>query len=109
MKRRTSPIRRAWNILITLVALAILSAGCASKPPVVNARPVVESECKQQVPDRPAMPTEGLSLEACAANDTCVDDYVRASDAEIKVREGYEVDLRAAVVACTTPLEKRPK
>ncbi|MNW22828.1 hypothetical protein D3C71_2245580 [compost metagenome] len=54
------------------------------------------------MPDRPAMPTEALTPG--------VPPWVlqRAALAEIDRREAYEVKMRAALVACTTPIEPAP-
>lgn len=54
--------------------------------------------CREPVPDRPAMPTEMLLLGAHPWL------LLRAALAEIDRREGYEVQLRAALVACTAPV-----
>lgn len=78
-------------------------AGCASSPPVRTQQinvpvPVV---CQETEPVRPVMPTEALAL------DTTLDAFVAAAIAELERREGYEGQLRAALAACTAPLEVR--
>ncbi len=82
-----------------LVVAAVLAlAGCSTAPrvPVFTPVPV---ECREAVPDRPAMPTESLGID--------VEPFVlfRSALAEIDVREGYEVRMRAALEACTRPIE----
>ena len=60
--------------------------------------PRVPVACRVQTPVRPAMPTAalspGLSLDRFAASAT----------AEIELREGYEIELRAALDTCTAPI-----
>ena len=73
---------------------AALLTGCASAPEPL--RVAVPVPCRVTVPHRPAMPTEAL------APDTSLDDFVAAAAAEIERREGYEVQLRAALAACAT-------
>ena len=50
------------------------------------------------MPERPAMPTETLLPGAAPFV------LMRAALAEIDRREGYEVLMRAALVACTSPI-----
>lgn len=79
-----------------LLVCAVL-AGCGMAKGIIKVPlPVV---CSEAVPDRPAMPTEALSPG--------VGPYLltRAALAEIDRREGYEIKLRAALLACTMPLE----
>ena len=74
------------------ICAAALLAGCAAKgEPVRIAVPV---PCRVALPTRPHMPTEAL------APDVSLDDFVAAAAAEIERREGYEVQLRAALEAC---------
>lgn len=54
------------------------------------------------VPDRPAMPTEALAPGAAPWV------LLRAALAEIDRREAYEIQMRAALVACTAPIEAAP-
>ena len=58
----------------------------------------VPVECKEPIPARPVMPTEALRPGAT------VDQYAQASMAEIERREGYEVQLVAALAICTRPI-----
>lgn len=80
------------------LVLAVLAlAGCGHNPPVVQPRVAIPVECKEQVPERPAMPTEALTTDS-------VDAYVQAAEAELLLREGYEGKLRTALEACTKPI-----
>lgn len=88
--------------IIILIASAML-AGCAA--PRVELQRVsvpVPVACQEPVPSRPAMPTEGLrppvSLDAFAA----------AAMAEIERREGWELELVAALEACRAPIGAKP-
>lgn len=85
------------NILLLALASGALAA-CGHNPPVTQARAVIPTECKETVPDRPAMPTEALKPG------TKTDGYVQAAEAELDIREAYEGKLRTALVSCTTPL-----
>lgn len=86
-------------IALVPVVLALL-AGCASAPRVELQRVnvPVPVECREPVPERPAMPTEALAPG--------VDPFVlmRAALAEIDRREGYEMRLRTALEICTRPV-----
>ena len=87
-----------------IVALAALLAGCAA-PPALRVQQVnvpVPVPCQETEPPRPAMPTEAL------AADVTLDAFAAAAIAEIERREGYEGQLRAALAACTAPVEARP-
>ncbi|MCO5336014.1 hypothetical protein [Delftia tsuruhatensis] len=57
-------------------------------------------EDEEPIPDRPAMPTEAL------ADDADPFELLRAALAEIDRREGYEVRLLAALIACTRPVRQ---
>jgi hypothetical protein len=84
-------------LLLALLAGAV--AGCHHNPPVTPGRTAIPTECKEAVPDRPAMPTDALKPGATT------DAYVQAAEAEILLREGYEVKLRTALEACTKPIQ----
>lgn len=77
----------AWTAV-----LCAAMAGCATKQEPL--RVAVPVPCRVAVPQRPVMPTEAL------APDVALDDFVAAAAAEIERREGYEVQLRAALAAC---------
>ena len=85
---------------IMLVACTML-AGCGTQIQRVNIP--VPVECKEAVPDRPVMPTESLAPG--------VEPYIltRAALAEIDRRESYEIRMRAALVACTAPVQVKIK
>ncbi len=77
-------------------------AGCATSPPETPGTVVIPVECQQLVPDRPNMPTEQIRQRPT------IDQWIQAALAEIERREAYEIKLRAALVACTTPLDPPP-
>lgn len=79
--------------------LAFALAGCGSPPTVQTVSVAVPIVCAETVPPRPVMPTEHLPAKPSLL------DFVRAAQAEIERREGYEVKLRAALVECTRPIE----
>lgn len=91
---------RSFNLFAMAAACAL--AGCGTVPQAVPATKAVPVECKEQVPDRPAMPTETLPA------DSKVDPYVQAAAAELKIREGYETKLRTSLEACTAPIQPSP-
>lgn len=78
----------AGLVLITLT-------GCAAVRDVgVPVKIAVPEKCRAEMPQRPVMPTEHLPLDAKLF------DKVRAALAEIDFREGYEVELVAALKSC---------
>lgn len=89
------------RVAILLGALAL--AGCSSVPRVEiqEVKVPVPVECREPIPDRPSMPTEALAADADPY------DLLRAALAEIDRREGYEVRLLAALMACAMPLTPR--
>lgn len=88
---------RPTSIVSTITALL---AGCgATMPPATTTEVPVPVQCKETVPDRPAMPTEAFKTKPK------VDELTKAALAEIERREGYEVKLRTALQACTAPLD----
>ena len=90
---RGLPLRAAMNTRAILgICAALLLTGCATKQESV--RVAVPVPCRVQVPPRPEMPTENLPVDAA------LDDFVAAAAAEIERREGYELQLRAALEAC---------
>lgn len=87
---------------IALIAISACLSGCETAPRVEiqRVKVAVPVECKEPIPDRPVMPTEALRPGAT------VDEFTQAAQAEIERREGYEVQLVAALEACTTPVMK---
>ena len=79
--------------ILLLDVLALV--GCASPAPAGRTLVPVPVECREPVPDRPAMPIELLLPGAHPWV------LMRAALAEIDWREGYEVQLRTALVGCT--------
>lgn len=84
---------------IALAALAFTLTGCSAFTTRTTTPVPVPVECKEVVPARPVMPTEHFTTKPD------LDALVKAQDAEIERREGYEVKLRTALVACTTPIQ----
>ncbi|MCT6720024.1 hypothetical protein [Acidovorax sp. K2F] len=85
------------KIAIHLIAACALSACGAARNHVEIQRVnmAVPVECKEPIPNRPMMPTEALRPGVT------VDQFTQAAQAEIERREGYEVQLRAALAICT--------
>ncbi|MFD2756402.1 hypothetical protein [Comamonas terrae] len=86
-------------LLIALLALA----GCQSAPVRVELQRVnvpIPVACAEPIPVRPVMPTD--QLEPGVA----LDQFVRAAQAEIERREGYETQLRAALENCRRSVEE---
>ena len=83
--------RFTWAALCAMCSAALFT-GCATKQEPL--RVAVPVPCRVAMPARPQMPTEAL------APDVSLDDFVAAAAAEIERREGYEVQLRAALAAC---------
>ena len=88
---------KIWARLWAAMGLCVVLAGCGVAPlqPVKTPIPV---ECRVQRPARPAMPTEAL------APGVDPDRFVAAAAAEIELREGYELELNAALDVCTTEI-----
>lgn len=88
---------------IFLIAACALLAGCATKKHAETQRVnvPVPVECKEPVPARPVMPTEGLASTAT------LDQFAQAAMAEIERREGYEGELLAALESCRNPINPR--
>ncbi len=94
-----------WNALehsrlrfVPLLAIALLGAGCAGTPVYTRVHVPVPVACTEPVPARPAMPTEALAPGVAPWT------LLQSALAEIDRREGYELQLRAALVACIAPL-----
>lgn len=90
---------------ITLIAASALTA-CAGNGNHVEIQRVnvaVPVACNEPTPARPVMPTEALRPGAT------VDQFAQAATAEIERREGYEVQLIAALATCTRPIEPAPQ
>ena len=83
-----------------LLLSVLVLGGCASAPRVEiqSVKVPLPVACREEIPDRPSMPTEAL------AEDADPFDLLRASLAEIDRREGYEVKLVAALENCKRPL-----
>ncbi|WP_366936034.1 hypothetical protein [Acidovorax sp.] len=90
---------------IALIAACALSACGATRNHVEIQRinVAVPVACQEPTPTRPVMPTEALRPGAT------VDQFAQAAMAEIERREGYEVQLVAALEVCTKPLDPAPE
>ena len=95
-------LKKHQVLFVPTLAAALLGAGCAGTPQYTRVNVPVPVACDEVIPDRPVMPTEALSPG--------VPPWVlqRAALAEIDRREAYEIKMRAALVACTTPIEAVP-
>lgn len=82
------------RIATALAALFFLS-GCAANKAVETV--TITLPCRVAIPARPVMPTESLSV------DVDLDTFISSAVAEIERREGYEIELRAALEACQSP------
>lgn len=101
----TAKYSKNYFSAIVFVAACAALAGCGATAPRIEIQRVnvaVPVECKERVPDRPVMPTDALRPGAT------VDQAVQAAFAEIERREGYEVQLVAALTICTRPIEPVP-
>ena len=87
-----------------LIAACALLVGCAGQKHVEiqRVKVPVPVECREPVPDRPAMPTEAL------APGVALFELVQSALAEIDRREAYEVRLRAALQICIAPAKPSP-
>lgn len=86
-----------------LAAAAIILAGCQATPPKIALQEVkvaVPVECREPVPERPAMPTESLQPGVLLPT------FVKAAQAEIHRREGYEIKLLTALENCRKPVKE---
>lgn len=86
---------------ILILGMLILLSGCSTAPllEIQRVNVAVPVACQEPTPARPVMPTEALRPGAT------LDQFVQASTAEIERREGYEVQLVAALAICTRPIE----
>jgi hypothetical protein len=89
------------RVAILLGALTLAGCGAVPMVEIQEVKVPVPVECREPVPDRPAMPTETL------ADDADPFELLRAALAEIDRREGYEVRLLAALLICTAPMPPR--
>ena len=86
--------------ILLLGALVLVGCGAVPRVEVQEVKVPVPVECREPIPDRPAMPTAALADDADPFN------LLRAALAEIDRREGYEVRLLAALQACTQPVSR---
>jgi hypothetical protein len=81
-----------------IVILCLVLASCTTTPPAGITKVPVPVECREQIPDRPAMPSEAL------VSAQPLDGFVAALLAEVDLREGYEIRLLTALQGCTKPI-----
>lgn len=86
---------------LAILALAAL-AGCATQPQLVEVKVPVPVPCPAQEPQRPAMPTDSLPLGSSLPA------KVRALEAEIELRDGYEIRLLEELRGCIKPATPPP-
>lgn len=82
----------AIQSLFALILLAL--AGCTTAPDAIEVRVPVPIPCKEPVPERPTMATDALRPGADLFT------FATHAQAEIEVREAYEVRLLRALNAC---------
>lgn len=88
-------MKRLASLAAHLVLVAGLT-GCGATLQTIKVP--VPVQCKEEVPERPIMPTEQFKTKPT------LDQFVQASQVEILRREGYEQRLDAALRACTAPI-----
>jgi hypothetical protein len=89
-----------WARLWGAAGLGAALAGCGVAP-LQQVKTPIPVECRVQRPARPAMPTEAL------APSVDLDRFAAAAMAEIELREGYELELNAALDVCTSAASAR--
>lgn len=90
-------------LISAALAAGLVMTGCSSAPPVAKfdqVKVAIPVACQEPEPDRPVMPTDQLPDGAD------VDAYVQAAAAEIERREGYEIQLVAALRNCKQKLSE---
>jgi len=91
--------------ILLMIAPALVLAGCQATAPTqpdrVEYRDTfvpIPIACSEKTPARPSMPTESLAWRSKA--DVVVDDFIRAAESELLLREAYEVELVTALENC---------
>lgn len=86
--------------MIRMLVLCLLLSGCfGTSGGSMLVRTPVPVPCRETLPERPAMPTEGLTPGGPLFNS------MTAMQAEIEVREGYEQQLRQRLGTCIAPIK----
>lgn len=102
MKDQDYPRTPTWLFSIVMLGCAFmllsLLTACSSAPVLTEVKVPVPVECRESVPERPAMPTEGFTSKPT------IDQFAVAAWAEIEIREGYETRLRQVAETCTKPI-----
>lgn len=88
---------RNIGTIILLAAIGAMLMGCNAT--MTQIKVPVPVACQETEPGRPVMPTDRLLPGAP------LDAVVQAATAEIERREGYEIKLRTALLACIAPLK----
>lgn len=100
---------RAALVLAVVAAAAGLAGWWIGRGParveLQTVKVPVPVECREPVPARPAMPVEALRAKPGPVD---VDQFIQAALAELSRREGYEIQLLAALKACRAPVAKPP-
>jgi hypothetical protein len=89
------------RLCVALAGLCVV--GCAGVGQGVPIRVPVPIACAEPVPERPAMPTDGL------APGVDLFTFTVTAQAEIEVREGYEGRLLNALDGCRRPVTVTPE
>lgn len=84
--------------IIILIASAMLAGCAAPRVEIQRVSVPVPVACQEPMPPRPVYPTEGLRPPVT------LDAFAAAAMAEIERREGYEIELVAALEACRVPV-----
>lgn len=87
---------KRFALVAGMLALAGVLSACEVAP-VQGVKVPIPVECRVETPVRPAMPTEAL------APGVDLDRFSASALAEIELREGYEIELRIALLQCIQP------
>jgi len=89
-----------WIYILAAISLLVIwLTGCGATPVLTEVKIPVPVECREEMPERPAMPTEQVTEKPT------LDQFTKAAMAEIERREGYEGQLRTALEACKAPVK----
>lgn len=92
------------NAIALIAAWSLSACGTArNHVEIQRVNVAVPVACQEKEPERPVMPTDALRPGAT------VDQFAQAAMAEIERREGYEVQLVAALANCTRPIAHKPE
>lgn len=95
-----APVWLFFTVMVgCALALLFLLTGCSTTPVLTEIKVAVPVECREEVPERPQMPTEQFTEKPNLF------EFTKAAQAELERREGYEKKLRTALEACTAPIK----